>query len=127
VDLSGADLDSVTRTILAEVGQNATPASMAAIASVIRNRLTAGGYGRTPSEVVHAPYQFTPWKSGNQGMPPVASAATAGPPLASAAPQPQVSAQQPPIAGLLAQFNAPVVFVSLASAMSRYSALCLCT
>jgi hypothetical protein len=50
MDLSGADLDSVTRTILAEVGQNATPASMAAIASVIRNRVAAGGYGRTPSE-----------------------------------------------------------------------------
>jgi hypothetical protein len=35
MDLSGADLDAVTRTILSEVGANATPASMAAIASVI--------------------------------------------------------------------------------------------
>ena len=34
---------------------------MAAIASVIRNRLAAGGYGRTPSEIVHAPYQFEAW------------------------------------------------------------------
>jgi hypothetical protein len=34
---------------------------MAAVASVIRNRLAAGGYGRTPSEIVHAPYQFSPW------------------------------------------------------------------
>jgi spore germination cell wall hydrolase CwlJ-like protein len=49
-----------TRTILAEVGTNATPASMAAIASVIRNRLAAGGYGNSPSEVVHAAHQFTP-------------------------------------------------------------------
>ncbi len=28
---------------------------------MIRNRLAAGGYGRTPSEIVHAPYQFSPW------------------------------------------------------------------
>ncbi len=37
MDLSGEDLDNVTRTILGEVGPNATPASMAAVASVIRN------------------------------------------------------------------------------------------
>ena len=61
MDLSGDDLDNVTRTIMAEAGENATPASMAAVASVIRNRLAAGGYGRTPSEIVHAPYQFSPW------------------------------------------------------------------
>jgi hypothetical protein len=30
MDLSGADLDNVTRTILGEAGGNATPASMAA-------------------------------------------------------------------------------------------------
>lgn len=48
-------------TILAEVGTNATPASMAAIASVIRNRLVAGGYGNTPTHVVRAQNQFTPW------------------------------------------------------------------
>jgi spore germination cell wall hydrolase CwlJ-like protein len=34
---------------------------MAAVASVIRNRLAAGGYGRTPSEIVHAPSQFEAW------------------------------------------------------------------
>jgi spore germination cell wall hydrolase CwlJ-like protein len=60
MQLSGADLDNVTRTILGEVGQNATPASMAAVASVIRNRLTAGGYGKSPTEIVHAPNQFEP-------------------------------------------------------------------
>ena len=53
MDLSGNDLDNVTRTILGEAGPSATPASMAAVASVIRNRLAAGGYGRTPSEIVH--------------------------------------------------------------------------
>jgi spore germination cell wall hydrolase CwlJ-like protein len=61
MDLYGQDLDSVTRTILGEAGPSATPASMAAVASVIRNRLAAGGYGRTPSEIVHAPNQFEAW------------------------------------------------------------------
>jgi spore germination cell wall hydrolase CwlJ-like protein len=55
VDVSGNDLDNVTRTIMAEAGENATPASMAVVASVIRNRLAAGGYGKSPSEIVHAP------------------------------------------------------------------------
>jgi hypothetical protein len=48
MDLSGNDLDSATRTILAEAGENATPASRAAVASVARNRLAAGGYGKSP-------------------------------------------------------------------------------
>jgi len=61
MDLSGSDLDAVTRTILGEAGPTATPASMAAVASVIRNRLAAGGYGKTPSEIVHAPSQFEAW------------------------------------------------------------------
>jgi spore germination cell wall hydrolase CwlJ-like protein len=69
MDLSGNDLDNVTRTILGEAGPNAAPASMAAVASVIRNRLAAGGYGKTPSEVVHAPYQLTPWNSGSDNDP----------------------------------------------------------
>ena len=34
---------------------------MAAVASVIRNRLASGGYGRSPSEIVHAPGQFEAW------------------------------------------------------------------
>jgi hypothetical protein len=55
MDLSGSDLDDVTRTILAEAGQNASPASMTAVASVIRNRVAAGTYGSSPSEVVRAP------------------------------------------------------------------------
>jgi hypothetical protein len=69
VDLSGSDLDKVTRTILAEAGQNGTPASMAAVASVIRNRLAAGGYGKTPSDIVHAPNQFEPWNPGSGNDP----------------------------------------------------------
>jgi spore germination cell wall hydrolase CwlJ-like protein len=67
MDLSGNDLDNVTRTILAEVGQNATPAAQASIANVILNRMAAGGYGKSPTEIVHAPYQFTPWNAGNEG------------------------------------------------------------
>jgi spore germination cell wall hydrolase CwlJ-like protein len=53
--MANDDLDAVTRTILGEVGPNATPASMAAVASVVRNRMAAGSYGRTTSEIVHAP------------------------------------------------------------------------
>jgi spore germination cell wall hydrolase CwlJ-like protein len=49
------DLDAVTRTILGEVGPNASPAEMASIASVVRNRMAAGGYGQTPYDVVHRP------------------------------------------------------------------------
>lgn len=69
LSLTGSDLDNVTRTIIAEAGQNGTPASMAAVASVIRNRLAAGGYGKTATEVVHQPYQFTPWNSGSGNDP----------------------------------------------------------
>jgi Cell Wall Hydrolase len=94
VDLSGADLDNVTRTIIAEAGQNGTPASMAAVRNrlagggygktpiaeagqngtpasmaAIRNRLAAGGYGKTPSEIVHAPNQFEPWNPGSGNDP----------------------------------------------------------
>jgi fermentation-respiration switch protein FrsA (DUF1100 family) len=67
MDLSGSDLDNVTRAILGEAGPSAMPASMAAVASVIRNRLAAGGYGKSPSEIVRAPNQFEPWNpdSGN--------------------------------------------------------------
>ena len=72
MDLAGQDLDNVTRTILAEAGQSATPQSMAAVAAVIRNRQAAtnsghGSYGATPTAVVHAPNQFEPWNpnSGN--------------------------------------------------------------
>jgi hypothetical protein len=69
MDLSGNDLDSVTRTIPAKARENATPASMAAVASVVRNRLATGGYGKSLSEIVHAPGQFVAWTppSGGEG------------------------------------------------------------
>jgi spore germination cell wall hydrolase CwlJ-like protein len=69
MDLSGQDLDNVTRTILSEVGPNASPAEMSSIASTIRNRLAAGGYGKTATEVVRAPNQFMPWNAGREGAP----------------------------------------------------------
>jgi spore germination cell wall hydrolase CwlJ-like protein len=58
MDLSGQDLDNVTRTMLAEAKQPYTPAGMASVASVIRNRLAFGGFGNNPSEIVHAPGQL---------------------------------------------------------------------
>jgi hypothetical protein len=45
MDLSGSDLDSVTRTILAEAGENATPASMAAVLSGMRGAQQSQGGG----------------------------------------------------------------------------------
>ena len=42
---------------------------MAAVASVIRNRLAAGGYGKTPTDIVRAPNQFEPWNAGSGNDP----------------------------------------------------------
>jgi N-acetylmuramoyl-L-alanine amidase len=69
MDLSGQDLDNVTRTILSEVGEKGSPAEMASIATSIRNRLAKGGYGDSVSDVVHKPYAYTPWNKGNEGAP----------------------------------------------------------
>jgi hypothetical protein len=42
MDFSGTDLDSVTRTMLGEAGENATPASMAAARA--RSRMRRGAF-----------------------------------------------------------------------------------
>jgi spore germination cell wall hydrolase CwlJ-like protein len=42
---------------------------MAAVASVIRNRLAAGGYGKTPTDIVRASNQFEPWNAGSGNDP----------------------------------------------------------
>jgi hypothetical protein len=52
MDLSGYDLDNVARTILSKAGANATPASMAAVASVIRNRLVAAAQNTRPGRAL---------------------------------------------------------------------------
>jgi Cell Wall Hydrolase len=73
MDLSGNDLDNVTRTIMAEAGVNATPASQAAVASVILNRMASGNTrlfgGPSASDVVHHPNQFEPWNPGSGNDP----------------------------------------------------------
>jgi spore germination cell wall hydrolase CwlJ-like protein len=69
MDLTGQDLDNVTRTILGEVGQKGTPAETASVASVIRNRLAVGRYGGSPTDIVHAPNQFEPWNPGSGNDP----------------------------------------------------------
>jgi hypothetical protein len=61
--MDSEDLDAVTRTILGEVGANASPAEMASIASVIRNRVAVGGFGQTPYDIAHRPMQFSAWNS----------------------------------------------------------------
>lgn len=50
------------RTILGEAS-NQGPQGQAAVASVILNRLAAGKYGKTASDVVLAPNQFEPWST----------------------------------------------------------------
>jgi spore germination cell wall hydrolase CwlJ-like protein len=42
---------------------------MAAVASVIRNRLVAGGFGNSPTAIVHARNQFEPWSPGSGNDP----------------------------------------------------------
>jgi hypothetical protein len=59
-DLSPQDRDLITRTILSEAGKDGD-ADMAAVASVIKNRLASGQYGSSPSDVVLAPNQFLAW------------------------------------------------------------------
>jgi spore germination cell wall hydrolase CwlJ-like protein len=50
------------RTIIGEAG-NQGPQGQAAVASVILNRVAAGKYGKTASDVVLAPNQFEPWST----------------------------------------------------------------
>ena len=50
------------RTVLGEAG-NQEPRGQAAVASVILNRVAAGKYGKTPSDVVLSPHQFEPWST----------------------------------------------------------------
>lgn len=50
------------RTMLGEAA-NEGPQGQAAVAHVILNRVAAGSFGKTPSEVVLAPNQFEPWST----------------------------------------------------------------
>lgn len=61
-DLSARDRDLMIRTIIGEAG-NQSPMGQAAVAHVIANRVAAGTYGKTPSDVVLAPSQFEPWQT----------------------------------------------------------------
>src|SRR6202035_1429673 len=58
--LSPQDRDAVTRMILSEAGQDG-PDGMAAVASVVKNRVQSGQFGATPSAVVAQPNAFTAW------------------------------------------------------------------
>jgi spore germination cell wall hydrolase CwlJ-like protein len=60
--LSPQDRDLMIRTIIGEAG-NQGPQGQAAVANVILNRVAAGKYGKTPSDVVLAPNQFEPWST----------------------------------------------------------------
>src|SRR6185437_10654797 len=67
MDLSPDDRDAVIRTVIGEAGGE--PADgQAAVAHVIFNRVSDGGYGATPSDVVHAPGQFEAWQRNPSGL-----------------------------------------------------------
>lgn len=66
-DLSPRDRDLMIRTIIGEAG-NQGPQGQAAVASVILNRVAAGKYGKTASDVVLAPNQFEPWSTRKQEL-----------------------------------------------------------
>ena len=59
-DLSPQDRDLLARTVLSEAGTDG-PQGMAAVASVIKNRVASGNYGASPSDVVLQPGQFSAW------------------------------------------------------------------
>jgi hypothetical protein len=61
--VSPEDRDNVVRTVLGEVDPADGDDSARAVASVIRNRVRAGGYGASPSEVVHGRGQFEAWST----------------------------------------------------------------
>jgi hypothetical protein len=62
--------DLAIRTMLAEAGENASPAALAAVANVILNRAQAGRYGgKSVRDVVLAKNQFEPWSPGSGNDP----------------------------------------------------------
>lgn len=61
-DISADDKDLVIRTLLGEAAKEG-PDGQAAVAHTIMNRVAAGKYGATPSDVVMARGQFEPWST----------------------------------------------------------------
>lgn len=62
MDLSPADRDLITRTVIGEAG-NEPDEGKAAVTSVVLNRLRSGRYGNTASGVVLQPNAFEPWST----------------------------------------------------------------
>lgn len=61
MNLSPQDRDLIVRTVIGEAA-NEPVQGQAAVAHVIFNRLNAGEWGKTPSDVVLAKGQFEPWQ-----------------------------------------------------------------
>jgi hypothetical protein len=61
--LHPTDRDAMIRTVLTEASSN-DPMGWAAVASTIRNRLAAGRFGQSPTEIVRAPGAFEVWSNG---------------------------------------------------------------
>ncbi len=63
MNLSSSDQDSITRTVLAEAGPDASPVEQAAVAHVILNRLGRDDYPKTVPGVLFQRNAFEGWKS----------------------------------------------------------------
>lgn len=68
-DLNDSDMDNLVRTMYAEAG-NQGDQGLAAVASVIKNRLASGNYGNSATDVITQPKQFSSWNSGTPKAPP---------------------------------------------------------
>lgn len=64
-EITPAERDLAIRTIAAEAG-NQGPDGMAAVAHVLFNRKSNGGYGDNLRQIVLAPNQFEVWSAGNR-------------------------------------------------------------
>lgn len=72
--LSNDDYQNILRTVYGEAG-NQGPAGWSAVTNVIKNRLAAGTYGSTASDVVQSPKQFSVWNNGTPALPDDATSA----------------------------------------------------
>lgn len=62
--LTPTDRDAVIRTIIGESGREPYEGQLG-VAQVIRNRQLSGRYGKSASDVVYAPKQFSVWNAGD--------------------------------------------------------------
>jgi hypothetical protein len=63
--ISPQDRDNAIRTM---IGEEDTPAGQAGVASTMLNRLRSGQYGKSLTQIAHAPGQFESWSRNGKGL-----------------------------------------------------------